>query len=397
MWKVPLHLTPDGTACLLLPSRVLLSNQADEFQASWFRRFSVDAVWQLADHSFILFKGADCPGIVMKFRSAKPASVDAEIAYYTPKVERLDPRHASLLVSAEDRKILRLADLLTAAKEDRAYMFWKMPFWGTDRDRRLLDRLRRLPTLGKIAGKPEEGKPWTKGQGFKPWYREKYEANPEKYGEPEYRWWKDSALFLDAKSKGWSLLLFPEDCRSIGPEPHQFHRLPSPAVFSKPMVLVNQGCSRFAFADFDVLFQHALQSITGPKQDEDLLLFLAALLNSPLAFYYLFHTSANWGVEQRQGSPRRIIAVAIPFARRDKRSSRESRDCPSSRRTIAQAQSEMTVPEGLESYRRNVARTKAIRNVNEMVYEYFDLSKWERALVEDTYSIFETSARRRPH
>ena len=110
MWKVPLHIRSDGVGCLLLPSRSILSNQSDKFQLAWFRRFSVDAVWQLADYRFILFSGAICPAIVAKFRPVEPDLNTAEIAYYTPKVERLDPRQATIVVSADDKKALRLSD-----------------------------------------------------------------------------------------------------------------------------------------------------------------------------------------------------------------------------------------------------------------------------------------------
>ena len=199
LWKTPLHANETGGICLLLPSRMLLSNQSDKFQAAWFQQFRVDEVWQLADFRFILFKEADCPAIVVKAGAGKPDVPTAEISYYTPKVERVDPRQASIVVSADDRKPLPLADLLAAAANDRAFMFWKVPFWGTGRDSRLIERLQRMPTLGELAGEPDEGKRWIKGQGFKPWRcKASYDADPEKYGEPKLRWWNDEALFLDA-------------------------------------------------------------------------------------------------------------------------------------------------------------------------------------------------------
>jgi hypothetical protein len=392
MWKAPLHLAGDGHACLLLPTRVILSNSTDKFQAAWFSTFSVDAVWQLADYRHILFSGAKCPAVIVKCRAAKPDPATAEIPYYTPKVERLDPRRAAVVVSANEEKRLRLPDLLKAASEDRAYMFWKMPFWGTDRDQRLLRRLRRMPTLGDIAGEPGEKsadgklKRWVKGQGFKPFYQDRYDANPERYGEPIPREWTDDALFLDARSKRWGLVLLPDDCRHIGPEPAKLHRLPDATVFAGPMVLVNQGCSRFSYSEFGLRFQDALQSIAGPKRDEDLLLFLTALLNTPLATYYTFHTAANLGVERDKVHFEELLQLPFPLPANDTERA-IVRDVAN---RLRRARDEMAAA-GLNDDHRATAREQAVQEVTDLVYRYYDLTTWERTLVEETATIFEPS------
>jgi len=400
MWKVPLHLATNGHACLLLPSRVILSNSTDKFQAAWFSEFTVEAVWQFADYRFILFPEAKCPAIVLKYKATKPDTRTADIPYFTPKVEHLDPRRASIVVSAQEMKVLPVTDLLTAAAEDRAYMFWKMPFWGTDRDRRLLDRLRRMPPLSDVAGETGETdsqgrkKRWSKGQGFKPFYQAKYDANPERYGEPKSRWWDDTALFLNARKKTWGLVLLggeTGDCAKIGPEPKKLHRLPDKAFFTAPMVLVNQGCSRFAYGDFDVLFQHAIQSIAGPKEDEDLLLFLTALLNTPLTNYYTFHTAANLGVERDKVHFEELLQLPFPLPEQTKNPAESGKIIHEVARRLRRARDEMLAA-GINDVSRTAAREEAIREVTELVYRYYDLTRWERALVEDTARIFRPSS-----
>ena len=391
LWKTPLHVNKTGSICLLLPSRMLLSNQSDKFQAAWFQQFRVDEVWQLADFRKILFEDAICPAVVMKASPGKPDVPTAEIAYYTPKVERVDPRQASIVVSADDRKLLPLADLLTAAADDRAFMFWKVPFWGTGRDSRLIERLQRMPTLGELAGEPSESKRWVKGQGFKPWRKASYDADPKKYGEPKRRWWNDNARFLDARKKIWGVFVLEDHCREIGSEPSKLHRLPDKQVFSGPMVLVNQGCSRFAFCDFDVLFQHSLQSISGPTNDADLLLLLTAVLNSPLATYYLFHTSANWGVERDKVHLEELLQLPFPLPEKTKDAVVSRGLVQNIAARLRQAKAEMTAA-GINPERRDAARRRAIHDTNELVYRYYDLTEWERWLVEDTVDIFEPSS-----
>lgn len=396
MWKAPLHLTPDGHACLLLPSRVLFSNSTDKFQAAWFSTFSVEAVWQLADYRFILFPDAKCPAIVMKCWAAKPDTRTAEISYFTPKVERLDPRRAAIVVSADERKLLRVSDLLAAAAENRAYMFWKMPFWGTDRDRRLLDRLRRMPTLGDIAGETEEEKRWVKGEGFQPLSEADHLAIVRAAAqginrEPKVPWWSASHPFLTGASRRWGVHLHTSDCEPFGSVPEDLRRLPDKAIFTAPMVLVNQGCSRFAFSSFNVLFQHSIQSIAGPRKDEDLLLFLTALLNTPLTTYYTFHTAANLGVERDKVHFEELLQLPFPPPENTKRPDESRAIVREVAARLRRARDEM-VAAGFNNQHRSAARDEAICQVTELVYRYYDLTRWERLLVEDTASIFRPSS-----
>ena len=46
------------------------------------------------------------------------------------------------------------------------------------------------------------------------------------------------------------------------------------------MFSLRKGFTSVAFADFDVSFRHALRGISGPKEDRELLIFLAAYLRS---------------------------------------------------------------------------------------------------------------------
>ncbi|MBE0539860.1 MAG: N-6 DNA methylase [Verrucomicrobia bacterium] len=403
MWKAPLHLAPDGHVCLLLPTRVVLSNSTNKFQAAWFSTFSVEAVWQFADYRHILFTGAKCPAMVVKCRATKPDKQTSEISYFTPKVERLDPRRAAIVVSADEQKLLPVSDLLAAASEDRAYMFWKMPFWGSDRDRRLLDRLRRLPTLGNIAGEPEDGKRWIKGEGFQPLSEldRRNIARAEAQGvkrERKVPWWDAKHRFLAGSNNRWGLLLQRDDCKEFGPVPDDLRRLPDRAVFTAPMVLVNRGFSRFAFSEFDVLFQDSIQSITlgkkkqqNGKKEEELLLFLTAVLNNPLASYYLFHTSANWGVERDKVHLGELLQLPFPLPEQTKQPVESYAIVSAIAALLRRAGDDLSVVDSSDQSR-IAAPDNALGEVAELVYRYFGVTKWERLIIEDTVNLFEPSS-----
>src|SRR5206468_5596334 len=90
------------------------------------------------------------------------------------------------------------------------------------------------------------------------------------------------------------------DCSDIGDRFPWLSRLADlQEIFQAPHVLVTKGL-RVAFADFDVVFRDAVRGIHGPAEDRNLLIFLAAYLRSPLARYFLFHTSSNWGINRAE-------------------------------------------------------------------------------------------------
>jgi len=132
-------------------------------------------------------------------------------------------------------------------------------------------------------------------------------------------WWNREHPFLAGANRRWGVILQGDDCKPFGDVPDDLRRLPHNSIFTAPMVLVNQGCSRFAFPEFDVVFQHSIQSIADPKkQNHDLLLFLTALLNSPLATYYTFHTAANLGVERDKVHFEELLQLPFLFLNKRK-------------------------------------------------------------------------------
>jgi hypothetical protein len=382
MWKAPLHARDDGQICLLLPSRVLMSNGTDAFQAAWFIRFHVRSVWQLADYRRILFNGAVCPAVIVHYDARGPAVARPEVRYLTPKVDRLDPRLGTLPVMPEDDKVVSITELVCEAGRSRSFAVWKKHFWGTPRDQRVVDRLLAMPPLSDIAGEVREERRWNKGQGFQP--KNRNTKNPE----PVF--WKAKDLFLDANNDRPDLVLLTDDCVPIdGRFKQGLHRAREPEIFDAPMVLVNQGCTRFVYSDFRVLFQHSLQSISAPKTDEDLLLFLCAVLNSPLATYFYFHTSANWAIERDKVHLNELLLLPFPLP--------DAADDPKASWAIVHKSAEIlkTLRQKLTSFAFDQEREELCADarlaLTKLVYEYYDVAPWEQQLIQDTVGVFRRS------
>jgi hypothetical protein len=140
---------------------------------------------------------------------------------------------------------------------------------------------------------------------------------------------------------------------------------------------------KVSFADFAVAFQDAIKGIHGPREDRDLLVFLAIYLRSPIARYFLFHTSSRWGLERTD--IRLAELLTVPFLLPEHHTSARS-----AQRLVSEV---VKKADTLAQARRAVLqdRHQAIETLqaecNDLLYEYFDIIDVERALIEDTENV----------
>src|SRR5262249_46813081 len=146
-----------------------------------------------------------------------------------------------------------------------------------------------------------------------------------------------------------------------------------------PHVLVTHGM-RVAFADFDVTFRHALQGIHGPKEDRELLVFLAAYLCSPLARFFLFHTTSSWGVYRAEVHLEELLTGPCPLPAALPNPQRGTDIIKAVASAVDNA---LTQARGVLAHREHLVDS-AKAAVTPLIYEYFDVDDYERALVEDT-------------
>ena len=128
-----------------------------------------------------------------------------------------------------------------------------------------------------------------------------------------------------------------------------------------------KGLKRSAFADFDVAFRHALRGIHGPDEDRELLVFLAAYLQTALARFFLFHTSSNWGVSRAEVHVEELLRLPFPArsgARPQAMPQHRARSCPdycrgcepnAGRRSSAGMTSSLKLLQPLKSLSRNTS------------------------------------------
>jgi hypothetical protein len=393
MWKAGLHTKSHGRVCQVLPSRVFLSNNTDRFQAHWLNRHRLESVWLLADYRFILFPGAICPCFIGRYHLRREEEPLGEFEFITPKVELIDPREALIPVQPEDQKVMSEQEIVAAAEKTECALVWKKQHWGTQRDLRLIERLRRLPKLSRLTSLAPQSEEttgerqpfhWYKGQGFQP-------AGPSTL-TPVPVFWREADRFLGANTTVSNLLLKYDDTIPIGKRYKEtgLHRPRSPLLYKSPLLLVNHACTKFLFAGFDVLFQHDFQAICAPIEEETELLFLTAVLSSPLSQYLLFHTTANIGIERDKANFEELLALPFPLPT-DMPDVKRSKDIVAEcAQILRNLKAQLSKPEKLLGRDELVA--EAQRKLDTQVYAYFSICEWERYLIEDTMSMFRPSS-----
>jgi len=429
MNAAPDVLKDSGRACLLLPSKVFL-NQTDAFQSRWLRRVTLDKVIQLADYRFILFQEAVCPCNIARFTNRPPDPATHEIEYVTPKVSRMDLRDGVIPVAPQDRKWIPLRLLLGAAEQRATAVVWKSHLWGTRRDLKFLDFLYTLPRLGEHVDlvsrtKGKRRKPWAAGQGCKPW-KKSSKAKPDRGLKSLGTWSPEDPFVPDSLMKG-VMSLPPGVCPTLaqhleaeGYLTDKLYSKPDESLFTPPLVLFNQGFTEFAFFDYTVRFQHALQSISGPDPDRDTekLLFLTAYMRSKLARYFMFQTSANIATERDKAHLFEVLRlpfflpeseVARPnaadiLAKVADRIRRLKADMDQSASDLLTklkkprlgplfGEDDESDAEALSKWFKSQRRKTAVlqEGLNQLIYKYFGLNEQEIALVEEACDIFDKS------
>jgi hypothetical protein len=335
--------------------------------------------------------------VVVRYRKEPPTSTKERIEYLAPKTDWKVSKAAIISVAPADTAEVRLGEALASLRDGERPVVWKERFWGTPRDSKFLDRLAVLPRLRNIVGQVKEQKPkrWLVAQGFQPVGKS---DDPRKGREVEL----PGKLFLNVTDVELELLLLETDCKEL-PSERIVVRARSNTntdIFFAPHTLVTHGM-KVAYADFNVSFQHSVQGIRGPKKDEELLILLTAYLRSPLARYFLFHATANWGVDRSKVHLAQLLTVPFPLPEQTtnpKRSREIVAAIAANVRDATTRAKELLKSHGTTSPRDVLGRTKkdeikklrativqsAQATNDALLYEYFDVDEVERILVEDT-------------
>lgn len=387
VWKAVEHVASSARVCLVLPHGVLFhfSPTCKAFQRAWTSQHTLDRVLNLADLRWFLFEKAVHPAIVVTYRPTKPDNKRHPIDYWAPKTDWTVTQAEVITVTPGDRSTVYLGDVLRDLSGPDAPQTWKQRFWATSRDLRLLDRLMLYPRLRDHVRNPKQKtstKPWLMAVGFQPVGENDDPAKAETITLP-------SRLFIPATSDRLDLFLLASDCTTLKDATATVRSGSNKdtEVFRSPHVLISKGFTNACYADFDVSFQDALRGIRGPAEHRDLMVFLAAYLRTPLAKYFLFHTSSDWGMARPQVHVEEVLRLPMPLPDQQ----------PDPRRSwqivkqiVSRVDSAAHRAEGDFVDRTGIV-SEASREIEPLVYEYFDILPLEKLLIDDWFNIIRPS------
>jgi len=379
MWKAPEQVSGGGQVCFVLPHGILFnhSQSALSFQKSFIRQHALDRVVNLTDYQSFLFSKARHPALIVSYRKRKPDR-NHTTDYWVPKADWKVTKAEIITVSENDRSTVTIQSILRDLEGDDAPQIWKRMSWASSRDRRLLDRLAALPRLrDRVRQARDRGtaKPWLIAEGFQPLGTN---DDPDRATLLEL----PSDLFIEATSPLLQLFLLPDDCDRLRSKRIKVRDRSNKIIeiYRAPHVLVAKGFGSIAFADVDVSFQHALRGINGPPADRRLLAFLAAYMRSPLAQYFLFHTSSNWGVSRQEVHVDELLRLPFPMPDALENAARAEQIVREVSRLVQDAARETQKP----LVDRDALVASAQTQIEPLIYEYFDVLPSERILIEDT-------------
>lgn len=386
--KAAFHVVDGGKICFVLPHGTLFnqSKPALAFQRTFLKKHAVDCVLNLADFQRFLFEESEHPALVVCYQKAAPATLRHEIDYWAPKTNWLVTKAEVIAIMPEDRSKLTVGEVLQDLNGQDAPQIWKQRYWATPRDWRLLERLAlysRLRERVRLTTEKDSKKPWLIAEGFQPMGEGDNPSKAKKIQLP-------SRLFIKATSQNLDLFLLADECATLpSAEATTRRKIRGTDAFRAPHVLVSQGFTSVAYADFDVSFQHALRGITGPKEDRSLLIFLTAYLRSSIAKYFLFHTSSNWGVGRQRVGVDELLRLPFPAPE----------EMPSPKRAYEiVTEVERIVTSTMSAAKEDFADRKGLvkeasQSIEVLVEEYFDVIPEEKALADDTVRIIAPSVR----
>ncbi len=307
-------LKPKGSIAMLQSANSILFNRAGKamaFRRQLFTTYSVDEIINLSALRFSIFSGkahakkkSVAPICAVIMRGSKP-SPEHRIAYTSPKQIESSVDEFEIIIEPHDRRWLTV---LEAASDP---ISWTAYMWGSGRDRALLNRLLRFPSLAR----PPEGFAVKSRKGIVIGDRaKKYSraAGMRVFDAGEFP--EGSVLYLEGSN-----LERVTEIRTDEQDSTDF------TAFSPPQLVIKKGwrqsASRFQAriaksgrAEPIICTQSYVSVHTSPAHSS--LLEAACLsLNSMLATYFLLLTSGRFASYRPEPLVLELLAVPVPQPR----------------------------------------------------------------------------------
>lgn len=373
---------PGGVVAMILPLNLVVgaTSQSCEFRKRWFEDARVERIINFGDVRRLLFPAAKHPCAVVRARPRPQvegviALAEEQVEYWVPKTD-VSLALGRLALHAVDRKLLTARDIYA-----KPYLLISA-YWGEQRD---LDLLRRLQKLGSLERTMAARKnPWASGKGF----HAPNQSNPRRSLGP-----LEQLAFLPADRLPRDYPVIAADVQLDQVRDH-FSEVASPGgknarLYAGPRVILPDGLAedysvRAVFTDVEFAFTSSVGAIGGDQADAALLKFLAAYLRSPIATYLLVMTGYSVIGER----PRIAIEdmKAFPFCAPE-----QHPNIDLATRIVGEVAATVDVLAAMPEWQRDHGYSEARAALDELVFDYFELSLSDRLLVRDMVGVVASS------
>jgi type I restriction-modification system DNA methylase subunit len=330
-WRVMDVLKPDGVVGMLLPATSLVNLHSRTYRQTFFQAHEVVRITNFANLRDVLFQGqqrkggAEMPAATFVYRKSGETQGKPSIIHYSPlSINQYSVGTKELLTITLNEHDIQLLDPYEAEKGETS--FWKFALWGTQRDRRAIERLRALfpASLGDYCQKRGWGekspRPIEHLRQLYPTTMEQFQKHPQL---PQ----QGTELRQDSTQTTEKLEHLPElqhmkvlNGRHLINRRYRFAIPPEALEANKkhfvrlqggksalrinlaPHIILSTGWDFILYSNEDFVIPPRQMGIVGTEEDAGYVQALSMYLNSSLVRYYLFFQVPEWGLYRQRES-----------------------------------------------------------------------------------------------
>ncbi|EAY28336.1 HsdM family class I SAM-dependent methyltransferase [Microscilla marina] len=287
-------LCPHGKIALVCAAKPILFNHLKPYQN--FRQFLFQETYVEKVYNFSvlrnvskkqggrnLFASATSPVSVVFYSKNKPVKMPEKLMYCAPKTAIKNRMIDGIAIDSTDIKYLPREECQKPNTN-----IWKVAMWGSEQDFDLIQRLQSKQNLEDFFVKNG----WNdRGDGLKT-------SNPKNIPNQLIK----NDLHLPAKQ---IRRYFTPKTFAVNIEDVKFHRLGKISAYQAPHIVIKKGLTNkeycVSYVDYNSSFKSTIYGIH--HKDSGKLKILTAYLNSSFAKYFMFLTTASWGIEREEVKP----------------------------------------------------------------------------------------------
>jgi type I restriction-modification system DNA methylase subunit len=362
LWR-SLDFLKNGGHCALLTSAGVLfkhSSTTQTFRTEWMNKVCLEEVFNFTHVRKFFFKGAVSPFVMIHFTKGKQKNKPVE--YWSPKQVISLKETQSILCSQYDRNYLVEQDL-TDNKT------WKINWFGCQTDRNFFKQLQYLKKISEYVDLKISGRGFQKGnQKLDSKWLLCFKEMPSK----QINRYNHLLEFCDPPGK--------VEARGKNKKIYTGRRIIVKRGISQKNNLINQIVSKFV--DDDFCFRNSIHCIKLKKDEVNQYLLFQGILWSSFSRYYLFFTSANWGLWHDEIHLEELFQLPIP---------RVLNNAESDKVTKIVKKLRDYHPEGKDIFHQNEVSKKEIESqrheweleLDEAVFDLYEFSEEQRDLIRD--------------